>query len=82
MYRNNASEPKDFCEQEGGIGHEDEEGALEERVLSNMGELRQQGGDAAHQAAHKEAGTEYAKEIEDGLHVLKFDYIIHSRIEP
>ena len=47
-----------------------------------MGELRQQGGDAAHQAAHKEAGTEYAKEIKDCLHVLKFDYIIHSRIEP
>ena len=51
-------------------------------MLSNVGELRQQGGDAAHQAAHKEAGTEYAKEIEDCLHVLKFDYIIHSRIEP
>ena len=75
MYRNDASEPKDFCEQEGGIGHEDEESALEQRVLSNMGELRQQGGDAAHQAAHKKAGTEYAKEIEDCLHFLKFDYI-------
>ena len=63
MYRNNASEPKDFCEQEGGIGHEDEEGALEERVLPDVGELSQQGCDAAHQAAYQETGTEDPKEI-------------------
>ena len=41
-------------------------------MLPDVGELRQQGGDAAHQAAHKEAGTEYAKEIEDCLNDLKF----------
>ena len=67
-YRNNASEAKDLSQKEGWIGHEDEEGALKEGVLSDVGELGQQGGDAAHETAHKETGTEYAKEVQDCLY--------------
>lgn len=61
--RNNACEAEDLSEKEGWIGHEDKEGALEEGVLPDVGELRQQGCDAAHQAAYQETGTEDTKEI-------------------
>ena len=36
-------------------------------MLPDVGELSQQGRDAAHQAAHQEAGTEYPKEVQDCL---------------
>ena len=62
-HRNNACEAEDLSEKEGWIGHEDKEGALEEGVLPDVGELRQQGCDAAHQAAYQETGTEDTKEI-------------------
>ena len=36
-------------------------------MLPDVGELGQQGRDAAHQAAHQETSTEYAKEVQDCL---------------
>ena len=38
----------DLCEKEGGVRHEDEEGALQQRVGADVGELGQQRRDAAH----------------------------------
>ena len=36
-------------------------------MLPDVGELRQQGRDAAHQAAHQETSTKYPKEVQDCL---------------
>ena len=38
-HRNNAGEAKDLGQKEGGIGHEDEEGALKKWVLPDVGDL-------------------------------------------
>ena len=72
-HRNNASEAKDLCKKECWIWHEDEEGALQEGVLPDVGELGQQRGDATHQAANQETGTEDAKEVQDCLEEKEID---------
>ena len=42
-------------------------------MLPDVGELGQQGGDATHQAANQETGTEDAKEIQDCLEEKEID---------
>ena len=43
--------------------------------MPDVGELGQQGGDAPHQAAHQETGTEYAKEVQDCLRMKQFFHV-------
>ena len=57
----------DLSQQEGWVGHEDEESALQERVGSDVSELGEKSCHEPHERPHQETGAEYSNKVQDSL---------------